>query len=78
MYNILSKILANRLGKVMDKFIYMPQNVFVKIMQILDLVLIANECLDNRFNSGEPGLLCKLGMEKVSDDVNWRFLFDML
>lgn len=77
-YKILSKVLANRLTKVMEKLILKPQNVFVKGWRILDLVFIANKCLDGRLKLGELRLFCKLEMEKVYDHVNWRFLHYML
>ncbi|XP_026439726.1 uncharacterized protein LOC113338545 [Papaver somniferum] len=55
----------------MHKLISDYQGAFVKEKQILDGVLIASECIDNRLRDKIPGVLCKVDMEKAFDNVKW-------
>jgi hypothetical protein len=54
------------------------QSAFVPDRQILNSILMANECVDSRIRSEELGLICELDLEKAYDYINWDFLLYML
>ena len=66
LYKWLTKVLANRLRKVVSK----AQGAFVEGRQILDAVLIAIEAIDSILKKNEYGILCKLDIEKAYDHVD--------
>ncbi|XP_059277663.1 uncharacterized protein LOC132031768 [Lycium ferocissimum] len=77
-YKIIAKLLAERLKKVIHKLVDRQQMAFIKGRQIMDAVLIANECVESRQRSKKPGILCKLDIQKAYDHLNWSFLINML
>ncbi|XP_028110662.1 uncharacterized protein LOC114309165 [Camellia sinensis] len=64
------KLLANRLRGVLEGVVSESSNAFVDSRQILDVVLVANECVDSRLRQEKEGVICKLDIEKAYDNVN--------
>uniref|UniRef100_A0A803PEK7 Reverse transcriptase domain-containing protein n=1 Tax=Cannabis sativa TaxID=3483 RepID=A0A803PEK7_CANSA len=76
-YKVISKILANRLKKVLDKIISPYQSAFVSGRVIQDNILIANElvhAVNNRTMGKRGWAALKLDMAKAFDRVEWDFL----
>ena len=78
MYKIISKVLAERIKKVLPTIIDDCQSAFLKNRGILDSVLMANEVVEDIRRRGQSGLCLKVDFEKAYDSVIWEFLYDMM
>ncbi|KAK2411185.1 hypothetical protein QL285_046487 [Trifolium repens] len=77
-YKVLSKVLANRLKRVMGKLISNFQSAFLPKRQILDGVVVLNEIIDLAKRRKDVCMLFKVDFERAYDTVNWRFLERMM
>ncbi|XP_026420639.1 uncharacterized protein LOC113316707 [Papaver somniferum] len=77
-FKAISKVLAERLKLLLSKLVSNSQTAFIKGLQILDNILIANECLDSRLKSKKSGLISKIDLEKAFDNVKWSLVDEVL
>jgi hypothetical protein len=77
-YKIFTRVLTNRLGKVIDKLIASNQTTFIKGRYILESVVIAHEVLHSVHQARKQSLVLKVDYEKAYDKVNWLFLMEIL
>ncbi|MCH99250.1 RNA-directed DNA polymerase (Reverse transcriptase), partial [Trifolium medium] len=78
LYKLFAKVLAARLGKVMDSVIASNQSAFLKGRNLVDGVLVVNEVVDLAKRTGKECLIFKVDFEKAYDSVDWGFLEYML
>ncbi|GKV51190.1 hypothetical protein SLEP1_g57860 [Rubroshorea leprosula] len=78
MYKILSKLLANRLKKVLHQVVGEQQTAFLSGRQLMDGVLIANEVIDEAKKKKRKTIMFKIDFEKAYDKVSWEFLEYMM
>lgn len=69
-YKVLSKILANRLSKVLDNIISDNQGAFFGKRHILDGVVILNEALEEAKKKKVDRVFFKIDFAKGNDMVN--------
>ena len=81
LYKIFSKVLANRLKRVLPQIISEHQSAFIKGRLITDNTLVAFETLHymKNHNSGNSSYMAlKLDMSKAYDRVEWSFSKDVM
>ncbi|XP_022014901.2 uncharacterized protein LOC110914417 [Helianthus annuus] len=74
---VISKILANRLKKVLGSVISINQSAFLGGRFILDGPLIINEVCSWLKKSKRKAFLFKIDFEKAYDNINWSFVVDV-
>ena len=77
-YKIVTKILANRLKKLLPHLISANQGGFVPHRQITNNVILIQEAIHSSLSRQERGMIIKLDMANAFDRVDHHFLFEVL
>ena len=79
MYKCISKLLANRIKKVLPTLIDKAQTAFIPDRSISDNILLAQDLLRNYHRSNtQTRCTIKVDFLKAFDTVNWAFLFKVM
>lgn len=70
-YKILVKVLSNRIKETLHEAIDGNQFAFIKVRNILDCILVANETVEDYRHRKKRGLILKLDLEKAYDYTSW-------
>jgi hypothetical protein len=81
LYKIISKVLANRLKPLLNRYISVEQSAFVADRSILDNVMVAMETMHHmkcktKGKIGEVAL--KINISKAYDRVDWSYLMNVM
>ena len=79
LYKVMSKILANRLKKILPSIITENKSAFIKGRLLMENVLLASELMkDYHKDSVTPRGVMKIDISKAFDSVQWSFLLKSL
>lgn len=79
MYKVVSKILANRLKKLLPSIITENQTAFIKGRLLMENVLLASELVkDYHKETVTPIGVMKIDISKAFDSVQWSFVLNCL
>ena len=74
-YKLVTKIIANRLKKILPRIIPENQGGFIKGRKILDNVILVQEAIHSSVNRKEKGMVVKLDLANAFDRVRYDYLF---
>jgi ribonuclease HI/exonuclease III len=77
-YKIITKIIANRLKKILPKLIPENQGGFVHGRQILDNIILVQEAIHTSSKKSEKGMVVKLDLASAFDRVRHDFLLTVM
>ncbi|XP_071700540.1 uncharacterized protein [Rutidosis leptorrhynchoides] len=77
-YKMLSKMLSNRIRKIIPRLIGDEQSAFISNRYILDGVLIALETIDDLKSRNQKSFIFKVDFEKAFDCLDWDFLSSIM
>ncbi|GKE20145.1 RNA-directed DNA polymerase, eukaryota, reverse transcriptase zinc-binding domain protein, partial [Tanacetum coccineum] len=73
-YEIVGKLLANRLSRVIGSCVNVEQSAFIKGRNILDVPLILNECMAWYRKRKRDFIVFKVDFERAYDYLRWDYL----
>ena len=77
-YKLLTKVLANRVKKVIPSIISSSQTAYVRDRSITDSVKLVQDIIHLLDLQKSPGLLLLADFQKAFDSINWKYVIDIL
>lgn len=77
-YKVITKVIANRLNKILPKIIPQNQGGFIHGRQLVDNFVMVQEAIHSNLHRKEKGMVIKLDLANAFDRVRHSFLFDVL
>ena len=74
----MTKVLAKRLEKVIDKLVHQNQSGFIKDRFIEEGIRFIEDLIEYTDSLNKEGLILQLDFEKAFDSIEWDFLFKTL
>jgi hypothetical protein len=77
-FNILTKVLTNRLTSVAHRVLHLIQTTFLQGRNIMERVIVLHEMIQELHRKKHNGVIFKIDFEKAYDKVKWPFLRKVL
>ena len=77
-FKIITKVLMNRLSKIIKPIILPTHTAFIKGRYIMEGIVILHEALNSIHHHKQNDVIFKVDFEKAYDKIKWPFVYKML